>query len=226
MPGFDAISDGAGRLRIAAKLARNVYRKHGLVAMVQLAWHELSFDILHGTSTAIDAGKRYESSNPVLFRRLIARLPDEARSGTFLDCGAGKGRALILAARHGFRRSLGVEILPDYCAEAERNIAIYLARQPGCSISVRNEDAAGMKIPDDVSVIYLYNPFGADMIEAVIDRLQESLRRAPRPVWAVYLAAIHGDMFLRRGFRSAFKLADVGEIFHWTADGHHPDLIR
>ena len=226
MSGFDAISHGASRLRIAAKLVRNVYRKHGLVTMVHLAWHELSFDFVNGTSTAIDAVKRYESSNPVLFRRLIARLPDEARSGTFLDCGAGKGRALILAARHGFQKGLGVEISPDYCAEAERNIAIYLARQPGCSISVRNEDAAGAEIPDDVSVIYLYNPFGAEMIEAVIDRLQESLRRTPRPVWAIYLAAMHSDTFLRRGFRSAFKLAGVGEVFQWTAEDHHPDFIK
>ena len=124
MPGFDAISRGASRLRIAAGVVRNVYRKHGLAAMVHLAWHELSFDFFHGTSTVIDAGKSYESSNPVLFRRLIAGVPDEARSGTFLDCGAGKGRALILAACHSFQNGLGVEISPAFCAEAEQNIGM------------------------------------------------------------------------------------------------------
>jgi hypothetical protein len=216
---FDQITRSTARLGVAAQLIRNVYRGHGLIEMAYLALHELFFDLYNGTSTAIDLDILYESSNPLLFRRLIGRLPEQAKEGTFLDCGSGKGRALMLAARHGFNKGLGVEISPTFCALAEENVTIYMARNPGCSISIRNEDAGKMKIPDDVVVVYLYNPFGYEIVQAVIDHLCGSLREVPRSVWAVYLVPVHGDLFLRRGFTSTFNQPEFGAIFHWNPSG-------
>jgi SAM-dependent methyltransferase len=223
---LDPITSTATRLGVAAQLIRNVYRRHGLIEMANLALHELFFDLYNGTSTAIDLDTLYESSNPLLFQRLIGRMPEEAKKGTFLDCGSGKGRALMLAVRHGFKKGLGVEISPRFCALAEQNIAIYLAQYPGCSISIRNEDAQKATIPDEVAVLYLYHPFGPETVQAVIDHLCGSLRRRPRSVWVVYLVPMYGDLFLRRGFTSIFNQAGFSTIFHWSPHGRSLDSTK
>jgi hypothetical protein len=205
---------GAARFAVAAELIRNVYRRHGLIETVNLGLHELLFDLYYRTSTAIDPCTSYESSNPLLFRRMLDHLPQEARYGAFLDYGSGKGRALMLAASKGFTRVLGVDVSSNLCSIARQNAAIYATRHRGCSIMVHNHDAAEMEVPADVIVVYLYNPFGLETLRAVIGRLSASLRQVPRPLWAVYMVPRHGNLFLSQGFTSIFNRVELGAIFH------------
>jgi hypothetical protein len=100
------------------------------------------FDARFGTDTArqvpadelqgvgdnrLHAGK-YQASVPGHFRRLMTAVPAPPQS-VFVDFGCGKGRALMLAAEHGFRRVVGVEFAHDLCAVAARNLEGYTRRR-------------------------------------------------------------------------------------------------
>ena len=164
-----------------ARSIRNVYRRHGLIETVNLGLQELFFDLYNGSSTALDPRIGYESSNPLLFRRLFDRLPQELDMvHSWIMAPARDEKVLMLAAQEGFTRVLGVDLSSNLCAIARQNAAIHAVHYPRCSIAIQNGDAAEMTVPADVTVAYLYNPFGPETVRAVIGRLDLQYRCGKR----------------------------------------------
>jgi SAM-dependent methyltransferase len=145
------------------------------------------FDAKYGTDTGgylspqqIAAGLAHDSFNygysaiaPSVFGEALRRwrhtLPGSARhlkAYTFVDVGAGKGRALLLAAELPFRRVIGVEMNTELVGIARRNIAIWtrLAR-PRTAIRVMQADALEFCWPRSPLLVYLYNPFACELVE-------------------------------------------------------------
>ncbi len=107
------------------------------------------------------------------------------RQDAFLDYGSGKGRVLLAAARFPFGRVIGVEQNEWECEIARSNarIAAPRLRSP---IEVFTADAAVWPVPDDVTCIYMFNPFWGDTFRMMLDRVLESLDRRPRPLTIIY----------------------------------------
>jgi SAM-dependent methyltransferase len=120
------------------------------------------------------------SYSPIPFRaffRAMKHVPNEMLSGTFLDYGAGKGRALILAARYyNFRRVVGVEMSAELHREAVRNLKHAGARQA----EIICTDAATYQPPCDTTVFFLFNPFFGETMKRVALALHKSLVENPR----------------------------------------------
>jgi hypothetical protein len=55
-------------------------------------------------------------------------------------------------------------------------------------------DATAFNPPDGPLVCYLYNPFGSLIVQRVIDRLEESHKVAPRPIFIVYVNPVHSEV--------------------------------
>ena len=115
-------------------------------------------------------------------------LPEE---GVFLDYGAGRGRAMVLAARLPFRRVVGVEIDPDLAEAARENI-----RRSSHCLSCRNvdvvtADAAEFGCPDDATMLHFFDPFAGVILERVIDAVHSSLVRTPRRVTILFADPNH-----------------------------------
>jgi hypothetical protein len=68
-------------------------------------------------------------------------------------------------------------------------------------------DAAEFAIPDDVTVIYLYNPFRGPVFASALDRIVESLERAPRALRIIYRTPLEEDLLLRTGRFSRIRVA-------------------
>lgn len=130
---------------------------------------------------------------PTAYRELdaVLRWLRPGPGDVFVDLGAGKGRALMIAAGFPFRRLVGVEIAPELCAEAERNLAGLAARRPCPPAEIVAADAAAYPIPDDATHLYLYNPFHGPRLEAVFRAVAASLARAPREIAIVYNNPVH-----------------------------------
>ncbi|MEM7191515.1 MAG: hypothetical protein AAF405_01385, partial [Pseudomonadota bacterium] len=60
-----------------------------------------------------------------IFDWALAQIEDDFSSFTFVDYGAGKGRAMLLAAEHPFAAVAGVEFAAELHDDAEMNIAQY-----------------------------------------------------------------------------------------------------
>jgi SAM-dependent methyltransferase len=138
----------------------------------------------------------------------------------FIDLGSGKGRVLLMAAEYPFRRIIGVELLPELHEIARQNLLrvsppsqalisgeseIQELRVPhpsptpfGGEGGIRNErielvlgDVRSFTFPPEPLVVFLFNPFPAHVIRAVMQNLQRSLESSPRPAFVIFHNAVY-----------------------------------
>ncbi len=106
---------------------------------------------------------------------LLALVPFALERATFVDLGAGMGRALLLAAAFPFRSVAGVEISPALAAIARENLAKVARDGLVCKdVRVRQGDAATYRFPKGDLVVYLFNPFDGSLLANVIEHLARS----------------------------------------------------
>jgi SAM-dependent methyltransferase len=154
------------------------------------------FDATHGTDTGgyltpqeVAAGREHDALNygysaiaPSVFRAALARwqdtLPGAAKrlsAYTFVDVGAGKGRALLLAAEVPFRKVVGVELNEELARIARRNAARQSAlARPRAKIRVMHADALEFRWPRTPLLVYLYNPFACELVEQLAAKLADA----------------------------------------------------
>jgi len=162
-------------------------------------WRERLLGVFHSA---------YQPTDPATFRDMMAALPIQFDQFTFVDLGSGKGRTLLLASEYRFQTIVGVEILEELHRAAEENIRAYReSTDRGGQIAAILTDASEFDFPETPLVVYLFNPLPEAGLRRVIGRLEESLLKAPRPVWVVYHnpvlePAVSGSQMLERVSRT------------------------
>ncbi len=147
----------------------------------------------------------YQPTEPTLFPEMIESLMQvtpkiNLPEFTFIDIGSGKGRALLMASQYPFRRILGIELLPELHRVAKENISKYKSDSQQCfTIDCVLGDASAFDFPAEPTVLYLFNPLPESGLVSMINRLEDSLRRSPRPVFVIY----HNPLLERVLARSA-----------------------
>jgi SAM-dependent methyltransferase len=149
-----------------------------------------------GPRTAFPDTKGYASIDYLHIRRM-RRFLAPSPADVFCDIGCGKGRVLCVFARKALRKCVGVELLPSLCERARENARRLRRRRT--PISVACSDAATADI-DEGTIYYFFNPFGPDTLARVLERIEGSLRAAPRDVRLVYHNACHAEVFDRCGW--------------------------
>lgn len=90
---------------------------------------------------------------------------------TFVDLGAGMGRAVLLAAEYPFRAVIGVELHPTLARIARRNMAGWRASgRARAPMRLVCADAAGFEPPAGPCVAFLFNPFGGPVLRGLLRR--------------------------------------------------------
>jgi len=148
----------------------------------------------------------YQPTEPALFREMMARLPIDFDFFTFVDLGSGKGRTLLMASEHPFRKVIGVELLPELHQIAVENLSRYTSESQKCkTLEAICGDAADFPFPVEPLVLYLFNPLPQSGLRRVIARLDRSLSDHPREVYVLY----HNPLLERVLSASAF-LTKIG----------------
>jgi precorrin-6B methylase 2 len=113
------------------------------------------------------------------FQTILAGLKIRPNEDVFLDFGSGMGRAVIMAAKYPFRKIYGVEIAPQLNEIARQNVRS--APRLKCrDIELVTANAREFVIPDEITMIYFFNPFGGEVLAEVLQNIRASLRRLPR----------------------------------------------
>lgn len=108
------------------------------------------------------------------WRRTKPIAPLDAYS--FIDLGAGMGRAMLLAAEHPFRSVIGVEFHPALARIARRNLAAWRAAGRALAPTRLNcRDAVDHPLPPGPCVVFLFNPFGAPVLRRLLMRWRRTL---------------------------------------------------
>jgi SAM-dependent methyltransferase len=93
---------------------------------------------------------------------------------TFVDLGAGMGRAVLLASEFEFKAVVGVELHPALADIARKNMRLWRAAgRERAPVRIVEGDAVEFALPDGPVLVFLFNPFGA----AVLRRLLKSWRK-------------------------------------------------
>lgn len=139
---------------------------------------------------------------------------------TFIDIGAGLGRNLLLASRHGFKRIIGVEISAYLCEQIAENIRKYNAVEPvPCHAEIHNQDILDFRLPDDNLVLYFWEPFGGEVQEKFIAALEAHVAATAHQVILVFL----GRAF--QGITGSSLFREAGRVPYATADGSEMPAI-
>ena len=152
------------------------------------------FDAAHGTDTGalipgedLATGHRhdrhmtaYHGTAPSLFRKLMVRWQEQARwpveKTAFVDIGAGKGRAMLLAAAMPFRRIVGVELHPALAAAARANVDQFVAGRQAPAMRLEEGDVMRLRMPAGPCCVFLFNPFDLVLMDRFLDKLTRDFR--------------------------------------------------
>lgn len=160
-------------------------------------FEEMLFERRFGVKTAgtvplaelgVDGEDRNHYLPAGLFRlRRILPPREVTTDDVLLDLGSGMGRVVLQAALHyPFRRVIGIELSDQLHDIAVQNIATNRERLRCQDVSLVHGDVLDYSIPDDVTVVFIYNSFGGAIFQTVVDRMLESVDRAPRRMRIIY----------------------------------------
>ena len=177
----------------------------GLLFILRLryqAYEGLKFDRKHNVSTRGNAeltkltisagdalsGNRYEPCHPAIFSYGLSQLATDFGDCTFVDFGAGKGRAVFLASAYNFKEAIGVEFAEELALIMERNVARYTSSQQRCHrLRAVCGDATAFPIPDGNCVLMFFSPFrNREMLARMARSIESSLRQRPRKIYILY----------------------------------------
>jgi predicted RNA methylase len=193
------------------------------------------FDVEHGVKTSgLIAGRNLKSGHrhdrhatayygvaPSVFHRLIRRWQKTGpaasmRKFTFVDVGAGMGRAVLLAAEMSFLEVVGVELHPTLARNARRNLQQWrTAGRVQTPTRIRCCDAIEFSLPPGPTLLFLFNPFGGSVMRRLLKRVAVEHADRPGELDLLYVNnEQEGELESARGFRRLF----LGQIARSRAD--------
>lgn len=177
--------------------------------VLRSAVSDLLFDRRYGVRTAgrIEPGElgldghACRGYSPAGWRSLRRILPprEVTDHDVFVDLGSGMGRVVLQAAGYHFRKVVGVEVSGTLHDIARENIDRNRQRLRCRDIELVHADVLDYELPDDVTVVFLYNPFQGEIFATVIKRLLQSVQRNPRPLRIIYVNPVEERLLLGTG---------------------------
>ncbi len=141
--------------------------------------------------------KPYAPAEHRTLRRIMRRLDIRSGHDVFIDYGSGMGRVVVVAATYPFKRVIGVEIAPQLDVVARENVRRASPRLRCRDIDLIAVDANTYSLPNDVTVVFIYNSFVGDILSNVLGNIRKSLDEAPRKLTLVYANPRHFESELR-----------------------------
>ena len=112
-------------------------------------------------------GHPYQPVDELDLEKALRFLEIDFSGFDFIDVGCGKGKALLIASRFGFRSLVGIELVGALVEVARRNL-----RRAGVeNAMVHHCDARKFIFPNRPAVIFVFNPFGEEIMRTVVRHL-------------------------------------------------------
>lgn len=135
------------------------------------------------------------------YRILLRILKQEVKNTwdfMFVDIGSGMGRAVFVAEFCGYSNLLGIELNNQLVAIANHNLEIYSLKKSTTSIQFVNENALEYNYCDKPCVYFLFNPFNADVLNNVLQRIQ---KQSKSEALFIYMNPLYAKVFEQKGFK-------------------------
>jgi SAM-dependent methyltransferase len=196
-----------GTIRIAVSKLIDVLRKQTSLEG-RLDRLDRNFDRRHGVKTnyVIDLedlndperasfGHRHQPTPSNVFHPIVKSLRIRYEDFILVDLGSGMGRAAFMASEFPFKRIIGVEFSAEFHRIAEQNRLKFRHENQRCTnIAFVCADAGEYSLPNENTVLYLFNPFGKPTMRRVVENIGRSLETLPREILIVYYNPVDADV--------------------------------
>ncbi len=184
--------------------------------------------IVQGTTARLEELTAYYGVAPSILHGLLdiwlhRTSPQPIEKTVFLDVGAGKGRAMLLASQFPFLRVEGIELNPILAAIASANISLWhndLHANALSPLHLHHADATAHPLPAEPTLAFLFHPFELPLLRRFIRHIETSQATHPKPFDLLYANAEH-DSFLDH--HPAFTRLWMGSVAMTPSD-HLADL--
>jgi SAM-dependent methyltransferase len=158
--------------------------------------------IVQGTSARVEELTAYYGVAPSILHGLLdiwlyRTNPQPIEKTVFLDIGAGKGRAMLLASQYPFLRVEGVELNEPLANIARANISLWhndLRANALAPLHLHHADATTNPLPKEPTLAFLFHPFELPILRRFLDLVERSISLNPRPFDLLYANAEHGSL--------------------------------
>jgi tRNA1(Val) A37 N6-methylase TrmN6 len=158
-----------------------------------IRWRHLEFKSANNILSN-DGFSHSPSGGPVLAR--VIRSLAIPEGSVALDVGVGMGLAALTLSRY-FKLVIGVDHSSELIAAAKRNVA----KMRVGNIELHCADARVFSDRlDQVSHVYMFNPFPEAVMSVVMENLRRSLMRAPRRLIIIYMLPVCHKAVVAAGF--------------------------
>jgi SAM-dependent methyltransferase len=141
---------------------------------------------LHRPAEATD----YLPVRPRILLKALSSLAIDYAKYVFIDVGSGKGRGVFLASSFPFRKLIGVEISKELHEKARKNSSVWHV-DDARRIDLIWTDISDFEFPNQPLVLFLFHPFGPDMMRVMLDQIRGSTERFPREIIMIYVNPEH-----------------------------------
>ena len=208
------------------------------------------FDQIHGVDTSglIAAGNlitghpndthvtAYYGVAPSILRTLIdlwraTPPPHPISHYTFVDIGAGKGRAMLVASEFPFHQVIGIELNPALADTAQLNLNHWLAAHaaditapPLAPTRLYEQDALTFDLPRTPTLAFLFHPFEAPALKLLLRRIEARFaRRSGSPPPPFDLLYVNAECRNILDLHPAFTRLFLGPVA-MSAEDHAADV--
>ena len=176
----------------------------GVPKLLDHVHQNVLFDVKHGTSTSpwlrkaefeqkpenFEYGVRYRACATRTINNsldVISKLIDTTRAG-YYDLGCGKGKTLCMVGlRDDFAHIVGLDYYAPFLEDAQENLDICRLD----NVDLHEGDMTGFVDYMDTSVIFMYNPAEAP----VINKVRENLEKHCKKAIVIYNKPLHENVF-------------------------------
>jgi predicted RNA methylase len=147
---------------------------------------------------------------------LIIRRLHLSSSDVVFVLGCGKGRSVCHFARQRVREVIGIELDRELASIAGVNAARLRTRK--ARVSILQEDAATVDLHLG-TVFFMFNPFGARTLRAVLTSIERARASTGRPITVVYVHPVHAEVV------AEFTWLAISDEFR-RSSGLHVNIYR
>ena len=120
------------------------------------------------------------------FLKLMKKLKNLPSDSVFVDYGAGKGRAMLMASECGFSKIKGLEFSSSLYELAKKNIQDYTKKTGKNNFEILHIDVSTYKVQKEDNFFYFFNPFNEFILKKCINNIHLSLKENPRKALLIY----------------------------------------
>jgi|SaaInlStandDraft_6_1057023.scaffolds.fasta_scaffold20211_3 predicted RNA methylase len=152
-------------------------------------------------SDALEHATVYQALETKYFNEILEHASeDKSPFRFFVDIGAGKGEACILASKsQKFEKIIGVEISEPLIKIATKNMEVSQCD----NVTFIHEDARSFEIPNGKTLFFMYNPFDSVILEKFIAINRTKIKQTNSVI--SYLNDEHRWVLERAGFKLLYK---------------------